>query len=171
MKVYFIFLAALISLCAAPDDFQTLQMDFLQNVTNDQNQTIRYRGKVWLKMPDMARYEYESPQQKSVAISGGEIVMIEYDLEQATKYKRTDAINIIDCWENSKPLTDTKRIAKIDGLTLYIEHNKDAIERMYYTDDFDNFVEITLANPVKNRPIDDSFFVPKIPKGFDLIRE
>ncbi|MDR3163363.1 MAG: LolA-like outer membrane lipoprotein chaperone [Helicobacteraceae bacterium] len=171
MKLYFIFLSVFVCLYSAPDDFQTLQMNFLQTVTNDQNQTLKYSGKVWLKTPDMARYEYESPQKKSVAISGGEIIMIEYDLEQATKYKRTDLLNIIDSWKSSEPVTDTKRVAKIDGLTLYIEHNRDAIERIYYIDNFDNFVEIALSDPVKNKTVDNSFFIPKVPTGFDLIRE
>lgn len=171
MRIFAIFLVLGSILFAAPNDFTTLKTRFDQRVTNDQNQTINYTGTLWLKQPNFARYDYDTPQTKTITIRGDQVVMIEPDLEQATRFRSTVSLNLINAWQSSTAISKTKRIATINNQTIYIEHNSDQITRVFYTDNFDNFVEILLHNATRNKPIDDGFFAPKIPENYDVINQ
>ncbi|MDR2151901.1 MAG: outer-membrane lipoprotein carrier protein LolA [Helicobacteraceae bacterium] len=154
-----------------PIDFTTLKQSFVQRVTNDQNQTITFSGNVWLKQPNFVRYDYEKPQQKTIAARGDRILMLEPDLEQATKFKSEIALNIIDLWKKSYAVGEGKREAVIENRKISLEHEGATITKVYYTDDLDNFVEIVLSDPERDKPIDDNFFAPPIPNGWDVISQ
>ncbi|GHV02221.1 hypothetical protein AGMMS49521_3670 [Campylobacterota bacterium] len=158
-------------LAKSPIDFQTLEQRFVQRVTNDQNQTLSFSGKVWLKKPNLARYDYEKPQPKIIAIRGNQVLMIEPDLEQATHFKSDLTLNILEVWKMSKEVSKTKREATINDQLIAIEHNGENIVRVYYTDDFDNFIEIVLGDPKRDATIANNFFTPAIPSGYDLISQ
>ncbi|MDR1911201.1 MAG: LolA-like outer membrane lipoprotein chaperone [Helicobacteraceae bacterium] len=154
-----------------PIDFKTLKQDFVQRVTNELNQTLTFAGVVRLKQPNLARYDYEKPLQKTITISGDRVLMLEPELEQATKFTSEIALNIIDLWKQSRAVGEGKREAVVKNQKISLEHEGANITRVYYTDDLDNFVEIILSAPKRNEPIDDSFFAPAIPKGWDIISQ
>ncbi|GHS86521.1 outer-membrane lipoprotein carrier protein [Campylobacterota bacterium] len=170
--------ALLLSLCcfyttlaAAEIDFKTLSMSFEQRVTNEQNQTLKYSGKLWLKQPSFARYDYEKPVKKTIAIANKSVLMIEPDLMQVTRFESEIAVNIIELWKKGKSVGAGKREATINGIKITLEHSGERFDRVYYTDDFDNFVEIVFSNHSRNIAIDDKFFLPPVPKNYDIIRQ
>ncbi|MDR0664141.1 MAG: outer-membrane lipoprotein carrier protein LolA [Helicobacteraceae bacterium] len=166
------FCVAFAALCArTPIDFTTLKQSFIQRVTNEQNQTITFSGAVWLKQPNLVRYDYVKPQKKTVTARGDRILILEPDLEQATRFTSEIALNIIDLWRQSYAVGEGKREAIIKNQKIAIEHEGANITKVYYTDDLDNFVEIMLSDPERDKPIDDGFFTPAIPNGWDIISQ
>jgi outer membrane lipoprotein carrier protein len=156
---------------ATPIDFKTLKQSFVQIVTNEQNQTLKFEGAIWLKQPNLVRYDYEKPLKKTIVVRGDRVLALEPDLEQATRFKSEIALNIIDLWKQSREVGAGKREAVIKGRTVSLEHDGANVTKVYYADDFDNYVEIVLNNPKRNETIDDSFFNPPIPSGWDVISQ
>jgi outer membrane lipoprotein carrier protein len=159
------------AIAQTPIDFTTLKQSFVQRVTNEQNQTLVFTGEIWLKQPNFARYDYEKPQKKIVAARGDRILILEPDLEQATRFKSEIALNIIDLWRRSYVVGDGRREAIVRNQKISIEHTDAAITKVYYADDLDNFVEIILSDPKRDEPIDDDVFAPAIPNGWDVIAQ
>jgi outer membrane lipoprotein carrier protein len=159
------------NLSAEVSDFQTLKTSFTQRIVNEENQTLTFRGTLYLKQPNLARYDYDKPLKKTVVIKGDKMLMIEPQLMQATRLVSDISLNILDVWESSKPLANGRRVSVINGREISVEHNAEAIKRVSYIDDFDNFVEIVLSDPRKNEPIGDDFFNLTIPEDYDLIEQ
>ncbi|MDR2905753.1 MAG: LolA-like outer membrane lipoprotein chaperone [Helicobacteraceae bacterium] len=170
-RILSIFLVCAAVLSAANIDFETLSMNFEQRVTNEKKQTLKFRGKLWLKQPDLARYDYESPTPKTIAIKNKSVLMIEPDLMQATRFTSDIAVNIMELWRRGKMIDESTREALINDVKVTLKHEGERFDRVYYKDEFDNFVEIIFTAHKRNIAIDDSFFAPKIPNGYDIIRQ
>ena len=170
MKFWMGFLILPIGLWAASVmEFETLHANFAQQVTNDQNQTLRYTGQVWLKKPDLALWQYETPIEKTIYLHGNQVTLIEPELFQATRFESELSLNILEAWNQSRPHKPGERIATVNQNRILIQHDSDFIRRVSYRDTLDNQVAIEFLKPVKNPRLDPGLFMPEIPKGFDLI--
>lgn len=150
-------------------EFQTLQARFEQSVTNDQAQTLRYSGSVWLKQPDLARWHYAEPIEKTIYIQGHHVVIVEPDLFQATRFESPLSLNILEAWQKSKPVKAGERLAIVGENRITIQHEGGFITSVFYRDSLDNEVSIRFFEQEKNPRLEPGHFVPDIPKGFDII--
>lgn len=168
-----VFIAVLLTIfCLKAEDiinFSTLEAEFIQTVTNEQNSSIIYNGKVWLKKPDLAVWRYTKPIQKEIFINDKSIVIVEPELFQATMLKSEQSINILKVWQSSKPISKTQRVSTINNSKVTITHDSNHIKTIFYKDELENFVTIEFNNQQKNPQLANDFFKAKVPEDFDII--
>lgn len=170
MRIFISFLALIFALNAENIvDFDTLKSEFVQSVTNDQNQSIVYKGTVWLKNPDFALWKYQEPIEKYIYINGTKVIIVEPELFQATSLESNQILNIITAWKKSKVINQNRRVVTINNNKITITHNDKFITMISYKDELDNSVEIALDNSQKNIALDQDFFKAKIPQDYDLV--
>jgi outer membrane lipoprotein carrier protein len=151
--------------------FKTIQSDFVQKVTNDQNKTITYTGQFYATHDKKALWVYEKPVAKKIYFNNTKVVIIEPELEQAIITNLENTPNI------AQLITQAKEVAKETYATSFMETTytiyatPTSIDKVTYNDKLDNSVEILFSNQSTNLFLEDTLFQADIPLGFDLIRQ
>ncbi|MDO4674524.1 LolA-like outer membrane lipoprotein chaperone [Campylobacter sp.] len=149
-------------------NFKNLSADFVQGVHSQQGK-IEYKGHFVLQN-NRALWSYEEPAKKEIYINDDEIVIVEHDLEQVL-ISRIDSIpNLSEIFKKAKRLGAAKFEAKYQNINYTIELENDAIKKISYKDELENFVSITLFKLQKDGPIDPKIFTPKYPQNYDIVR-
>jgi len=143
-----------------PTNFIT---DFTQTITNDKGKVIKYLGRLYFKedtniyfdefnqtreiKSQMFKWEYKSPTKKEVCSDGVEIIVIDHDLEQVSKYLVDDGLDLEKVLKLAKPITtkDYKAVYK-DTEYLITLDEKDRLKKIFYVDSLDNRVKIIFTN-------------------------
>ncbi len=110
-----------------PTNFIT---NFNQTITNDKGKSIKYSGKLYFKQDiniymdslnnsreiksRMFKWEYKRPTKKEVCSDGVELIVVDHDLEQVSRYLIDDGLDLDRVLRVAQPLRE--------GTTrLYIE--------------------------------------------------
>ena len=165
----FIFLTTL--LFAKIDHFKTIQSDFTQKVTNDQNKTIVYEGTFYATDDNKALWIYEKPVSKKIYFNNTRVLIIEPELEQVIISTLENTPNLAQLLQDAKEISPNKYITKYQETTYTILAQKGSIEKIIYHDKLDNAVEILFSNQSTNLFLDDELFRAEIPRGYDVVRE
>ena len=167
-----LFLALLgVSVQANIDTLQYFKADFIQNIVDDQNKTITYKGYVQAAKPQYALWEYKSPVNKKVYILPHKVVIIEPELEQAIIKKIGDNFDFFSLIKHAKKIDKNHYLANFKEKNYFITINGDTLASIKYKDEFDNSVSIDFKNAKINKKIAEGIFLPQIPEDYDLIRE
>jgi len=153
------------------ENLQYFEADFTQNITDDNNKTIKYEGHIKAAKPQYALWEYKTPINKQVYILPTQVVVIEPDLEQAIVKKLSRSFDIFTLIKKAKKVDKNTLVATFQNTTYTIKLNKDVIETISYVDEFENNVKIDFRNESENKKIPLTAFEPKIPEDYDLIKE
>lgn len=148
-------------------DIKTFSANFIQTIKSN-NSTIKYKGQCFITQ-DNALWNYDFPSKKQIYINKKEAIIIEYDLEQATKTKLDEVPNLNDILKNTKQIDENKLQAEYKNIKYNILLENNLIKQINYKDDLDNEVCIIFSNQKKDEKINDGIFSVKIPKNFDLI--
>ena len=158
-----IFINAKLSL---PTNFIT---DFHQTITNDKGKVIKYSGKLYFKQDinvyfdeynqtkelksQRFKWEYNSPTKKEVCSDGVEILVIDHDLEQVSRYLVDDGLDLEKVLRLAEPISskDYKAIYK-DTEYLTTLDNQNRLKKIFYVDNLDNSVKIIFSNMQYNVP-------------------
>ncbi|MBP6497726.1 MAG: outer membrane lipoprotein chaperone LolA [Campylobacteraceae bacterium] len=170
MKQFLLILSLSTLLFAKIEQFKTIQSDFTQKVTNDQNKTIVYTGTFYATADKKALWIYEKPISKKIYFSGTKVMIIEPELEQVIITTLENTPNITALLQEAKEVSAHKYVTKFMDVTYTIEAHE-SIEKVTYRDKLDNKVELLFANQSTNIFLDDELFVANIPKGYDIVRE
>lgn len=170
MKQFFLFLCLGTLLFAKIEQFKTIQSDFTQKVTNDQNKTIVYAGTFYATADKKALWIYKTPISKKIYFSGTKVMIIEPELEQVIITTLENTPNITALLQEAKAVSANKYVTKFMDVTYTIEAHE-SIEKVTYRDKLDNKVELLFANQSTNIFLDDELFIANIPKGYDIVRE
>ena len=173
MKSFFMLLFFFSSaLFASPlEAFKTIQSDFVQNVTNDQNKTIRYEGKFYATKDKKALWIYEKPVAKKIYFNDTKVVIIEPELEQAIITTLENTPNIAELIRQAKEIAPNRYQTTFMETTYTITATQTTIKNVVYNDKLDNHVEILFGDQSINLFLDDALFVPEVPVGYDYIRQ
>lgn len=173
MKFIFMILAGLLTtLFAAPlEAFKTIQSDFIQNVTNEQNKTIRYEGKFYATKEKKALWIYEKPVAKKIYFNDTKVVIIEPELEQAIITTLENTPNIAQLIREAKEVAPNRYVTTFMDTIYTIRASQNHLEAVRYKDKLDNTVEILFSNQSTNLFLDEPLFTADIPLGYDLIRQ
>ncbi len=169
-----------------PDNFES---SFRQTITNDKGKVIKYSGRVYFKeykdtyvdnlnqpkilSSKLFKWIYSSPTKKDVCSDGTQIIIIDHDLEQISKYLMDDGFDL----ENV--LTVAERISTKDYKAVYknIEYlitmdSSNRLRKIFYVDSLDNKVRIVFFNMKYNNPNFNSSNLecPENP-NYDIIEE
>ncbi|MBN1840478.1 MAG: outer membrane lipoprotein chaperone LolA [Campylobacterales bacterium] len=171
MRIPLIFLTLTSLLFAKIDHFKTIQSDFLQTLTNDQNKTIVYEGTLYATDTKKALWIYEKPVAKKIYFNHTRVLIIEPELEQAIITTLENIPNITQLLQEAQEIKPNTYVTKFMETTYTIVATKERIEKVTYRDKLDNAVEILFSNQTTNLFLDETIFKADIPKGYDVVRE
>ncbi len=172
MKFFFTLFLLLSSLCSAQlEAFKTLQSDFVQNVTNEQNKTISYSGSFYATQAKKALWVYLKPVAKKIYFNDKRVIIVEPELEQAIITTLENTPNIAMLIREAKEVGVNTYSTTFMGTTYTITASSKGIDKVSYKDKLDNSVEILFSNQSTNSFLDDVLFQADIPKGYDIINQ
>ncbi len=143
-----------------PTNFIT---NFNQSITNEKGKIIKYSGKLYFKQDiniyiddsnqkrefsnKNFKWEYKSPTKKEVCSDGVEIIVVDHDLEQVTKYLIDDGLDLEKILKHAKPLTirDYKAIYRDKEYLITLDESG-RLKRIFYVDNLDNKVKIIFTD-------------------------
>lgn len=169
---YFIFLTLITSaLFAFAQDIQSFEADFTQVITDEENKTLTYKGKIYAKRPNRVMWHYTDPVNKKIFIVDKRAVIIEPELEQAIIKRlqsELDFFTILSSAETTDNVHYKTNYKNIDFTLTVVE---DKIASLMYVDQLENKVHITFSKQKQNSHITESVFSPYIPLDYDVIKE
>jgi len=171
MKPLLLLLALLTSLFGFADTLRSLSADFTQQITDDTNKTITYSGHLDATRPDMARWEYTEPVEKSVYVVGHKVTIIEPELEQAIVKSFREEIDLFKILAKAKKLDDETYLATHNSQQFLIKIKNDVPMAISYKDAFENNIRILFSKQKVNGDLPASLFAPKIPDDYDILTE
>jgi len=169
-----------------PNNFIT---DFKQTITNDKGKVIKYEGKVAFRqdkeilegqngikqefVSNFFKWNYNKPTHKEVCSDGTQIIVIDHDLEQVSKYLIDDGLDL------EKVLAVAQKLSNKDYKAVYkdVEYlitldTEGQLEKIFYTDSLDNRVRIVFSNmqySIQN--FDNKNLECDTPADYDIIEE
>ena len=159
-------------LCAAIlTDINTFHAHFIQHIDDGNKKIVSYEGEVFAKKPKLALWRYLKPIRKDVYIVNDKVTVIEPELEQAIIRTLHDDFDIFTLLNKATKIQEGLYQAKYKNITFKLYFEKKEIKKLLYKDNFENIVTIIFDKQQYNAPIKESFFVPRIPKEFDIIIE
>jgi len=171
MKHILIFLILLSGLLASPIDLSTFKANFTQNITDEKNKVLTYKGDIIASDKQKALWRYSFPIKKLVYLNKNKVTIVEPEIEQVIiKYVKSN-FNFFNMLKNSKKISNNKYLAKFNGVDFTITTADKKIESINYLDNFENKVKIIFQNQKQNIKIDNNNFVPKYDLDFDVIRD
>ncbi|NWF66012.1 MAG: outer-membrane lipoprotein carrier protein LolA [Campylobacterales bacterium] len=148
---------------------ESFEAKFIQKIVSNKNK-IEYIGEMMAKKPSFVKWVYNSPVVKTVCIDKKELLIIEYDLEQAIITKMDDAIDFLSILKSAKKADNNLFKANYEGVEYSIFlTEKSKIEKITYTDKNENQVEIKLTDSKINQKLDSEALKCSIPSEFDII--
>ncbi len=150
-----------------PDYFSA---DFTQVVQNkDTKEQLYYSGKLHMKMPDEAKWDYFIPLKKSICLTEHKAWVIEPELEQATLFKLKKSIPLLQILKNANEISPGTYKAEYGGIEYSLKvDDKGVIRSVSYFDEMGNRVTLRFQN-VETKPFADSRLECLIPEDFDII--
>ncbi len=164
-----LFLFSFSILLFANFNINSIESDFKQSITNEQNQTIVYYGKFYARDDNNALWIYKKPIKKLLYFLQGRVVIIEPDLEQVIFSKLENIPKILNILKKAKQ-KDGKITAMCCDNTYNIKIIGNNIKTVKYIDKVGNKVTIKFYNENTNLILDDKIFEYKIPEGYDILK-
>ncbi len=161
----------LTSLFAFGDNLQSFQADFIQKITDEEKKVLTYTGTITSKRPNLVLWHYTDPVNKKIYVNEKRAVIVEPELEQAIIKRLQGEIDFFGILASAVYVDSTHYKASYKGIDFLLQEVNGVIESLSYTDQLENKVLITFSKQKQNRPLEDSVFIPKVPKHFDIIRE
>jgi len=153
-------------------NIQTLESNFKQSITNDQNAKIVYTGKMYAtQAKNQALWEYSTPIVKKIYYKGGKLLIVEPELEQVIYAKLDKIPNILKLLKSAKKISKNSFQTKFNAITYTITTDGNTIENIRYIDEMQNSVVISFTQERVNRPIDSSRFSYTIPEDYDILEQ
>ncbi len=171
MRLLFSTLLLSTSLFAIGENMTTMQADFTQTITDDKNSTLTYKGNMLAKRPNMAKWHYVEPIEKSVYIVDKEVTVVEPELEQAIIKKLDNSIDILAILSSAVKVSKDHYVATYHEKEYEIYFSGKRIKSIHFSDAFDNQVGIVFTQEKINQKIDDQRFKAEIPLDFDIIKD
>lgn len=149
-------------------DFDILSSNFTQSVTSDKK-TITYNGNFTITK-NKAFWHYSTPTKKDIYITDGKVIIIEPELEQVIYTNLKDTPDLHSILGRAKFINNHYE-TNYDGIKYYIFTKNNMPYQIQYNDKIDNKVVLTFLNPKKDSSVQQSKFIPKIPKNYDIITQ
>ena len=81
---------------------KTFQANFVQNITNEQAQSVTYKGRLSFKTPYFSKWIYTSPVQKKIYFNKNDVFIVDDLLEQVTVAKLNRQLNLSKLLKKAK---------------------------------------------------------------------
>lgn len=153
-----------------PLPFHTFQADFEQKVSSE-NAAITYRGIIRGQSPDLLRWDYTEPVEKSIYVTDNRVIVVEPLLEQAILTELDRSIDMYAILKQS--------IQQPQDFNLTIQHTIYQIspsanslpKSIAYTDTLGNEILITTHSVNLDISLDPQLFHVTLPEHYDILRQ
>jgi outer membrane lipoprotein carrier protein len=167
-----------------PDNFIT---DFNQTITNDKGKKINYYGTVVFKqekeiliigngdkqevVSKLFKWNYKKPTDKEVCSDGVQLIVIDHDLEQVSRYLIDDGLDLERVLKVAQKISNKDYKAIYKDVEYLITLDSDGkLQKIFYTDSLDNRVKIVFENMTYNsKEFNDKMLECEIPDDYDTI--
>ena len=169
-----------------PENFES---NFVQVIINDKGKTLEYNGSVIYRYDkhiliddrgseqeianSLFKWSYFSPTKKEVCSDGVQIVIIDHDLEQVSKYLIDEGVDLEQILKRAEMITtkDYKAVYKEVEYLITLD-DQGQLKKIVYVDRLDNTVKIEFQNMHYNlKNFDESRLECVINSDYDLIEE
>ncbi|HIP17900.1 MAG TPA: hypothetical protein EYG78_01010 [Sulfurovum sp.] len=152
-----------------PENFQA---NFTQMITNPKKKVINYSGKVYFSEASKLKWEYKKPTKKEVCTNGLELLVVDHDLEQVSKYNISKGFNLSEILKKAKYHSKKLYLADYDGKKYTIQVDKNnRLQAVAYFDDLDNKVQIAFRKVKYGKgKLSSKKMTCSYPKSYDIIR-
>ncbi len=156
---------------ASLNNIYSFEADFIQNITDEKNKVLTYKGHLRASKPLYAMWQYFKPVQKDIYINSHNVTIIEPELEQVIVKRIESKFDFFNIVEHAKEIEKDiyEAFYKESKFTIMTKNN--LIENISYLDEFDNQVELQFTKQKQNLKIDNKIFLPNIPLEYDIIRD
>ena len=153
------------------EEIHSFEANFEQSIINSSNKEIKYNRKVFIKDSSKILWKYKTPIIKNVYIIKDFAIVDEPELEQAIFTSLNKEINILKLMKNAKEINPNVFVTTMYDVEYTINVKDKKIHSIAYEDELENKVTIKFSDAVQNHIIQDSLFIFKAPKGYDIIRK
>jgi len=171
MKLFTTFFLTCSILFSGVFDFETISSEFKQTITNEENSKIVYNGSFYATTKAKALWIYKKPIEKKIYFSQKRVVIIEPELEQAIITNLDNTPNITEILRGAKKISNDIYQTSYNDIQYTVKIKSSKIDTISYKDKLGNSVKIELLNQSTNTFLDNTLFVPSIPKDFDVITQ
>jgi len=172
MKIVLLIVISFISILNAeislPNSFKA---DFKQTVTNSKKKKIEYNGSLLFSKPNSLKWIYLTPTQKDVCTNDNDLVVVDHDLEQVSRYILDNKFNLPAIINSASKHKNNLYVTKYNDKDYTIQvDKKNRLKKVLYYDDLENIVSIEFLNiKYSNKNIKSQNLECKIPKFYDLL--
>jgi len=156
---------------ASIDKITSFEADFTQNIKDEKEKILSYKGHVIAHKPQFAKWEYKTPVEKNIFITPFAITIVEPEIEQVIVRKIKSNFNFFQLIKNAKEIKPNVYEANYKNTIFTIVKEDDLIKSIKYIDEFENNVIIIFENQKQNHRIELEVFNPKFPLEYDIIRD
>jgi len=141
-------------------------------ITNPKKKVINYSGKVYFSEASKLKWEYQKPTKKEVCTNGLELLVVDHDLEQVSKYNISKGFNLSEILKKAKYHSKKLYLADYDGKKYTIQVDKNnRLQAVAYFDDLDNKVQIAFRKVKYGKgKLSSKKMTCSYPKSYDMIR-
>ncbi len=145
--------------------------DFVQKVTDESKNAIRYSGNIYMNIPETIKWVYIKPSKKEVCSAGGMVTVVDHELEQVSFYRLDKGFDLAKLLSSAKHYKDNIYVAAYKGKNYTIAlDSKMRVEQIAYRDDMDNIVNIHFYKiRYSDKPIESSKLKCPYPKNYDIV--
>ncbi len=167
-----------------PTNFQT---NFKQTITNDKDRVIAYDGTVKFKNErqiiineqgesheinsSLFRWDYQNPTKKEVCTDGIQLIVVDHDLEQVSRYIVDEGINLEEILRVAEKISTRDYKATYKDIEYLITlDDRDRLKKIFYVDNLDNRVKIEFEQMVYDtNNFENSTLECIAPSDYDII--
>ena len=156
---------------ASIDKIISFEADFTQDIKDEKEKILSYKGHVYAHKPQFAKWEYKTPVEKTIFISPFAITIVEPEIEQVIQRKIESNFNFFQLIKNAKEVKKDIYEANYKNTTFTIVKEKKLIKSISYIDEFENNVIINFTNQKQNHKIELEVFTPRYSLEYDIVRD
>lgn len=144
----------------------SISADFTQEIKGDEG-AIRYSGHLVARADSKAHWRYEVPMKKEIFVNGKSVMIYEPEFAQViiSDKMNIDFMKIL----NSVRKNGDEWQSVVNNQTFRIVLKGDKPHKIFYKDELDNDIVITLENVALNAKISNDEFNFKRPQGVEVI--
>lgn len=144
----------------------SIKADFTQEIKGDEG-SIKYSGHLVARADSKAHWRYEVPMKKEIFVNGKSVMIYEPEFNQViiSDKMNIDFMKIL----NSVRKNGDEWQSVVNNQTFRITLKGDKPHKIFYKDELDNDIVITLENVALNAKISNNEFNFKRPQGVEVI--
>lgn len=144
----------------------SISADFTQEIKGDEG-GIKYSGHLVVRADSKAHWRYETPMKKEIFVNGKSVMIYEPEFAQVIISDKMD-IDFVRILNSVRKNGDEWQ-SVVNNQTFRIILKGDKPHKIFYKDELDNDIIITLENVALNAKISDKEFEFKRQQGVEVI--